>query len=101
MIGNKFKCIVMLGSLLFLAGCETGPELGREKSGGTVQEFTNTRFQCLQQASGRVSSANVNNQGGQYRSGTGCSQNLYDACMQSKGWFVIPGGRFTQPSGCQ
>lgn len=86
---------------IFLVGCETGPPIGREKSGASVQEFTQARFECLQQSSGRVSSGAANQYGAAFSSGTACNYNMYDACMQSKGWFNTPGGRFTQDSGCR
>ena len=98
-------CILLLsGCGSFVDGFNQGwtrPPDGREKYGATPEEFANTRYQCLQQSSVRVSSATANQQGAQYNSGTACIQNLYDACMQSKGWLIKPGGRFTQPSGCK
>jgi hypothetical protein len=104
------KTLLLIGVLL-LSGCTAfkegfneglnRPAIGREKYGASSEEFANVRYQCLQQASGRVSSAQSNQQGAVFNSGTACNYNLYDACMQSKGWTNQPGGRFTQDSGCQ
>ena len=63
----------------------TNKTLGREKSGASTEEFTNTRYQCIKASS---------------NSSGACIWNTYDACMQSKGWFNVQGGRFTQESGC-
>ena len=94
------KLLLLIG-VVMLSGCETGPELGREKYGASSADFANARYQCLQQASGRVSSAYSNQQGAAYRSGTVCNYNLYSACMDSQGWTLQPNGRFTQDSGCK
>ena len=98
------KTVLILIAILTLAGCASGPPTpptGRDKYGGSQEEFATTRYQCLRESSVRVSSGVVNQQGGAYTSGAKCNLNMYDACMESKGWFNQPGGRFRQASGCE
>ncbi len=95
--------IVAITSLTFalvLASCASGPPLGRDKSGATVQEFLSNRYSCLQESSARVSGAAVNSYGGVASSQISCNYQMYDACMTARGYFVVPNGRFQAPVGC-
>lgn len=74
--------------------------MGREKAGATVQQFMTDRYSCLQESSAQVSRAAVNRYSGAAESTVSCSYQMYDACMQARGYYVVPNGRFNAPVSC-
>jgi hypothetical protein len=91
----------LLAALVALGSCATPPApLGRDKPGATMEAFMSDRYACLQESSGRVSSATVNANGGQSSSAISCNYQLYDACMNAKGYYVVQYGRFQAPVTC-
>ena len=83
-----------------LSACATSPPLGREKVGATIEAYMADRYSCLQESSGRVSSAFVNSQIGASSSAVSCNYQLYDACMNARGYYVVQNGRFQAPVTC-
>ena len=82
------------------SGCESGPPLGRDKQGSTMQQFMENRYACLQDSSSRVSGAAINSSGGVASSAVACNYQMYDACMNARGYYVVVNGRFQAPVTC-
>lgn len=90
-------------SLLVLAGCAASPPeqpLTREKAGASQQEFMSERYDCLQRSTVVVSRSMANAYAAGGATQSGCDYQLYDACMNSKGFVLVYGGRFQAPVSC-
>jgi len=94
------KSWLLLFTLFVLAGCRSGPPMGREKLEATEEEYTQARYVCMKEATGRYSEATVSGYSGAATSQPEISCQLYDACMQSKGFNLVPNGRFQSPIRC-
>lgn len=94
--------LILLPMVAVLTACATTPQvpLTREKAGATNQEFMADRYACLQESSSRVSGAAVNAYGGVSSSAVSCNYQLYDACMNARGYLLTHGGRFYAPVSC-
>lgn len=94
------KTSLWLLGLAMMAGCASGPPMGRDKAGATYEEFAHTRYTCMKEATGRYAGAAVNAYGGSSASQPAISCQMYDACMQSRGFYAVPNGRFQMPINC-
>jgi hypothetical protein len=66
-----------------------------QKPGAQQNEFTEARYACMQQSQQRHSSAYVNQYGGSSDSSVITNNNLFSACMTSRGWTL---GRKPSPA---
>jgi hypothetical protein len=85
---------------VILSGCVNLPPLLWYKDDATQEEFSRTRYECLQEAQQRQSSAYVNgnayvfgNQGaaqiqGSAQSGAVTNGQLFGACMNAHGFYL-------------
>ena len=110
MNGSKLINLVMLGIVVLLAGCKTGPPApprGWEKSGASEQEFMRDHYSCIQEASSRVvrgsATANTPYSPG-YQSNISSqvlpSCQMYHACIMARGYRGQDYGRFTLVATC-
>jgi len=73
--------------LFLLAGCaHNADNKVWIKPGASTNEFNVDKYDCIQQAQQKSSSAYVNPYGGVAGSGTITNWGLYNACMNAKGW---------------
>ena len=108
------KTIVVLGLLLIsvvmLSGCDfiTGsvpgvPSIRWSRPGTTQQEFFQDRYQCLKEASRRVSSTQISGAYGGFQgnqsSDVSPNGDMFKACMMSKGYQLNYSGEFGAPPG--
>ena len=93
--------MMCLASLILVTGCASGPPLGREKAGATYEEFAQARYGCMKEAASQYSGATVNAYGGAATTEQVIGCQMYDACMQSKGFVLVSGGRFNAPVMCR
>ena len=77
-----------------LAGCVTLPQYLWIKNGGTQEEFSSTKYECMQASQQRVSGAYVNQYSGQAQDTVITNPNLFAACMNAHGWYwrAVPPG---------
>lgn len=95
MISEKCKtkswlCLIV-PAMLGLAACVPPPEW--TKAGGTQDELSRVRYQCLQESQQRAAaSKSVGNAYGAYQSAsvdkTITNDTLFRACMNSHGWYL-------------
>ena len=83
---NRIGCVVCIA--LSVAGCATKSLW--YKDGGTRQEFNGDRYACLQESQQRVSSAYVGAYGGSAQNSVRTNGQLFDACMNARGWELRP-----------
>jgi tetratricopeptide (TPR) repeat protein len=76
--------VIMVG-LGYFMGCA---QMVWVKSGASQQDFSQDRYTCLQEAQQPASSAAVNRYGGYADSGIQTNWNLFNACMNAKGWYL-------------
>src|SRR5690348_11555147 len=69
---------------LALSACAS--QMAWEKPGASQNEFAQDRYVCMQQSQQPSSSAFVNAYGGAASSGVITNGNLFNACMNSRGW---------------
>lgn len=94
----KYALLVLA---LSLGGCAApAPPLSREKPGATEQEFMADRYACLQQSATTVYGSYAGPYGGASKAQTGCDYQLYDACMNARGYALVQSGRFSAPVYC-
>jgi hypothetical protein len=79
------KLIVCVGVFVFLADCVRNVWV---KPGTSQQDFSNDRYDCLQQSQQHQSSAYVNPYGGAGSSGAATNIVLFGACMNAHGWYL-------------
>lgn len=99
--------IVIIFFATLITGCVIGPNMAREKPGASRAEFDSTRYECIKSSSYRLDSGSVSaNQMYQpgYRANASSkmvvSCQTYRACMDSKGYRLVPNGRFDAPVDC-
>ena len=90
---NKFLILIII---LIIQGC--APNLVWMKPNGTQQEFSKTKYDCLQKSQQPYSSYSASNVGGIVSSSSTSSSSassglitndqLYSACMNSNGWYL-------------
>ena len=79
---------------LHVAGC-AGPYGGtlRFDGPGTFQDFAQSRYQCAQETSRRVSGAYINQYGGSSSSNVIPDCSTFSACLAAKGYYRNQNGR--------
>ena len=76
--------IVIVLGLGLVSGCATeGMDPVWYKPYASQQDFSIDRYDCLQQAQQLVATDNVGTSGGAFIT----NQELFDACMNAKGWY--------------
>jgi hypothetical protein len=78
------KLLVVATAFLLLAGC--GGRRVWNKPGSTRQEFSQDKYECMQQSQNRVSRAYVDPYGGSASSRTATNVPLFNACMEARGY---------------
>lgn len=61
---------------------------------GTMQDFANARYQCVQETSARQSGAYINQYGGYANSTVKPTCSAFTACLAAKGYYENPNGQF-------
>ena len=79
------KLSMLVVGLLVLSGCAT---MLWYKPTGTQDEFSRDKYDCLQQAQQPYSGAYVNMYGGASRGQMITNNQLFAACMNSRGWYL-------------
>jgi len=87
------KNLTVVLAALVLAGC-AGVHGGtyRYSGPGSFQDFAAARYQCIQEASSRVSGAVVNQYGGRASSNVAVNCSVMDACLGARGYLRNPNG---------
>lgn len=80
---NKIKAVCVVMFLALLTGCANNVWT---KAGAGQNEFSQARYNCLQQSQQGASSAYVNRYGGAASSGVVTNDGLFSACMNAAGW---------------
>ncbi len=71
--------------LLFFIGCAPKEKVW-VKSGASTQDFSRDKYRCLQEANRKGYSGNAYG----YSGGDYVNWGLYNACMESAGWALVP-----------
>src|ERR1700687_1983556 len=71
--------------LLFFIGCAPKEKVW-VKSGASTQDFSQDKYRCLQEANRKGYSGNAYG----YSGGDYVNWGLYNACMESAGWALVP-----------
>jgi hypothetical protein len=79
------KRIALVSSLILLSACANYVWV---KPGATQSEFAQQKYACMQQSQQQVSSAYVNQYGGSSDSHVTTNKPLFNACMNSQGWYL-------------
>jgi hypothetical protein len=85
---------VMLCFAIMIGGCATAPPLQLAKPGGSYQDFSTDRYECVKEASRPYSGAYVNAYGGSSSSVVMPSRGVYLSCMAARGWHVVQSGGY-------
>lgn len=80
--------------VLFLAACAPQTWI---KPGATQNEFSQDKYDCMQQAQQRVSGVLVNAYGGAATNQVITNGNLFSSCMNAKGWYLNNNQQSSQP----
>lgn len=75
--------------MFVLSGCAVQP-MAWIKDGGSRQEFSQTNYECMQQAQQRRSDAYVNGYRGASQSLVVTNLDLFSACMNAHGFYLRP-----------
>lgn len=75
--------VVLFGLLTIIA---SGPNMVWVKSGSTQMDFNQDKYACMQESQQPVSGGYYNRYGGSASSGVRTNQNLFNACMEARGW---------------
>ncbi|MCM2358057.1 MAG: SH3 domain-containing protein [Geobacteraceae bacterium] len=73
--------------MVLLSGCIPPQQWSWKKPGGTVEEFNSVRYTCLQESQQQVSHSRNDAVSGVSSSHSITNENLFQACMNAKGWF--------------
>jgi hypothetical protein len=79
------KRIAVASSLILLSACANNVWV---KPGATQSEFAQQKYACMEQSQHRVSSAYINQYGGSSDSYVTTNSPLFNACMNSQGWYL-------------
>lgn len=79
---NKYYLVL----LVVLAGCANTNNNVWFKPGASTNDFEADKYACLQQSQQQQGGAFVNQYGGAARTGQVTNWNLYNSCMQARGW---------------
>lgn len=74
-----------IGAAVVAAGCAP---LVWNKPGASRDDFSRDRYTCLQESQQRVAGATVNQFGGAALNTVATNPGLFEACMNSNGWYV-------------
>lgn len=88
------KTLLVLLSALLLTACT--PKVWY-KPGSTQDEFSRDKYDCVQQAQQRVSGAYVDAYGGVANNHVITNNNLFNSCMNSRGWYLGKKGETPPP----
>ena len=81
---NIKKILVIAALVLLVSACRT--EMAWNKPNATSSEFNNDKYSCMQSSQQRVSDDYVNAYGGAANNQVITNQNLFNSCMNAKGW---------------
>ncbi|MDM0110068.1 hypothetical protein QTH97_34560 [Variovorax sp. J22R24] len=73
-------------AILALTGCAA--QTVWNKPGGTQEDYSRTRYTCMQQSQQRVAGATVNAFGGYSTNQMVTNENMLYACMNANGWYL-------------
>lgn len=88
--GARARVAVFTVACTALAACGQQNKALWLKPGSGTDEFTQSRYACLQQSQQQSSSAYIGRYGGAASSEMITNGGLYDACMNSRGWVYTP-----------
>ena len=96
---SSIQTLFILCMPLIVLGCAHQPEQAWYKPNPKDGEFERVRYTCLQESQQPYARANKNSGA----SGMGTNDNLYEACMNSKGWTLrqVPSSKLPTNSGNQ
>ena len=76
--------MVALAAVFLLAGC--GAKHSWIKAGATDEQFERDSYECAAQSTYTSRRAGLGGGGGFYREGTAVNEDLYRACLRSRGY---------------
>lgn len=93
------RSILFSAALIASGSCAVAPTyLARyTKRGATQEEFMKDRYECMQEARGRVSRAQVNPYGGAAESTIETDCGVWFACLGARGYRLDPKGELAVP----
>lgn len=94
---NRVVAVSALVSVFALSAC--APMMSWNKPGASQAEFSQDKYDCMQQSQQQVSGAYINKFGGGSSSQVITNGNLFSSCLNAKGWTLVqqPNGNAAQP----
>lgn len=95
-----FKGITVVSAIASMFGLSAcAPMMAWNKPGASQAEFSQDKYDCMQQSQQQVSGAYVNKFGGGASSQVVTNGNLFNSCLNARGWTLVqqPNANAAQP----